>query len=91
MREDKKIMDKHPVFIYKILIVGVIILFLGTCITPSVAVDNVRSTSIPLSSGNTLYVGGSGEGNYTTIKKAINAVVVSFLNNSFESSENFGR
>ena len=54
----------------KILIcVGITFLFLGTCTIPSVAIDNpLRS----ISNGNTLYVGGSGEGNYTTIQKAIN-------------------
>jgi parallel beta-helix repeat protein len=46
-------------------------LFLGTCINPSVANDNVRKSSLPLSNGDTLYVGGSGEGNYTKIQDAI--------------------
>ncbi|UCF49473.1 MAG: right-handed parallel beta-helix repeat-containing protein [Thermoplasmatales archaeon] len=40
-------------------------------ITPSVAIDNVKKTSIPISTGKTLYVGGSGPGNYTTIQDAI--------------------
>ena len=49
-------------------VVGITILFLGTCITPSVAIDNpIR----PISKGNTLYVGGTGEGNYTKIQDAI--------------------
>ena len=53
-------------------VVGIIILFLGTCINPSVAIDNVKKLSMPISDGNTLYVGGTGEGNYTRIQDAIN-------------------
>ena len=56
----------------KILIIWILFLFLGTCINPSVANDIVKKSSIPINSGNTLYVGGSGEGNYTTIQDAIN-------------------
>jgi len=41
-------------------VVGITILFLGTCITPSVAIDNIKKSSIPTSSGNNLYVGGTG-------------------------------
>jgi len=55
----------------KILIIGIIILFLGTCIIPSVAIDTVKEFSIPISNGNTLYVGGSDPGNYTKIQDAI--------------------
>ncbi len=43
-----------------LLCVGITILFLGMSITPSVAVDNVQKSSIPISSGHTLYVGGTG-------------------------------
>jgi len=53
-------------------VVGITILFLGTCITPSVAIDNVKKSSKLISTGNTLYVGGSGPGNYSTIQGAIN-------------------
>jgi len=52
-------------------VVGITILFLGTCITPSVANDNVKKSIISISSGNTLYVGGSGLGNYSKIQDAI--------------------
>ena len=52
-------------------VVGIIFLFLGTCVAPSIATENVRKLSIPISNGNTLYVGGSGEGNYTNIQDAI--------------------
>jgi parallel beta-helix repeat protein len=62
----KEIMQK------KILtVVGITILFLGTCITPSVAIDNSKKASIPIGSGNILYVGGTGPGNYSSIKDAI--------------------
>ena len=55
----------------KILIIGILFLFLGTCITPTIATDNIKKSYNPISSGNTLYVGGSGEGNYTNIQDAI--------------------
>ncbi|UCF50051.1 MAG: right-handed parallel beta-helix repeat-containing protein [Thermoplasmatales archaeon] len=54
-----------------LLCFGITFLFLGTCITPSVAIDYVKKSSIPLNSGNTLYVGGTGPGNYTKIQDAI--------------------
>jgi len=54
-----------------ISVVGITILFLGTCITPSVAIDTVQKTPVPISDGNTLYVGGTGPGNYTKIQDAI--------------------
>ncbi len=40
-------------------------------ITPSIAVDNVKKPSMPISNGITLYVGGLGPGNYTKIQDAI--------------------
>ena len=46
-------------------------MFICTVITPSIAVDTVKKPSIPISRGNTLYVGGSGPGNYTKIQDAI--------------------
>jgi len=49
-------------------VIGITILFLGTYITPSVAIDNQIK---PISNGNTLYVGGTGEGNYSSIQDAI--------------------
>ncbi len=33
--------------------------------------DNIKQSFPPISNGNTLYVGGSGEGNYTSIQDAI--------------------
>ena len=50
----------------------VILLFIGVAVQPSIAFDSVKNPIIPISKVNTLYVGGSGEGNYTTIQSAIN-------------------
>ena len=41
-------------------------------ITPSVAVNTVKKPSMPTDNGKTLYVGGSGPGNYSKIQDAIN-------------------
>jgi len=47
------------------LAVAVILLFIGMCVVPSTAVQELREKPSPISfDGNTLYVGGSGEGNY---------------------------
>ena len=55
----------------KLLAVGVIILFL--CMSISSSGFNLEKQSIkPLSSGNILYVGGNGTGNYSKIQDAIN-------------------
>ena len=54
----------------KLITVGVILLFLGSS-TSALAYSDEKSL-IPSSSGNTLYVGGSGPGNYTKIQDAIN-------------------
>ena len=55
----------------KCLAVGIILLFVGTCIIPAIAQDTEKP--LPTSRGNWLYVGGSGPGNYTKIQDAINA------------------
>ena len=56
-----------------LLSVGISILFLGISIYPSSAFEMVKKNVNPLiSNGNTLYVGGSGPGNYTKIQDAIN-------------------
>ncbi len=49
---------------------GIVLLFIGTCIIPAIAQD-IEKTSQPTSSGNWLYVGGDGPGNYTKIQDAI--------------------
>jgi parallel beta-helix repeat protein len=55
-----------------LLVVGIIFLFFGTSFT-SISGIQINNQTIKTSNrGNTLYVGGSGEGNYTTIQSAIN-------------------
>jgi hypothetical protein len=63
-------MEKH--LIKKGLVFAVIILFVCISITPSYAIDNLKESSTPVFDGNTLYVGGMGPGNYTSIQDAIN-------------------
>ena len=55
----------------KLLAVGVIVLFLGVSVIPSTGTTDVKQITVPTSNGNTLYVGGSGPGNYTKIQDAI--------------------
>ena len=55
----------------KCLAVGIILLFVGTCIIPAIAQDTEKPSSV--SRGDWLYVGGSGPGNYSRIQDAINA------------------
>jgi parallel beta-helix repeat protein len=62
-------MEKYPPLM-KGLAVGIILLFVGSCIIPAMAQDTEKP--LPTSSGNWLYVGGSGPGNYTRIQDAIN-------------------
>lgn len=54
------------------LVVAVILLFLGMSVIPSISSREARRTNSPFTGGSTLYVGGSGEGNYTRIQDAIN-------------------
>ena len=54
----------------KLLVVGIILLLVGVSIPSTGRVMEQPSTVS--SDGNTLYVGGSGEGNYTRIQDAIN-------------------
>jgi parallel beta-helix repeat protein len=56
--------------IKKILVIGIIILFLGVVINPAIAIN--QNNPIPIFYGNILYVGGTGEGNYSKIQDAIN-------------------
>ncbi len=49
--------------------VGIILLFVGVTIVPTIAQNTEKSQST--SRGNWLYVGGSGPGNYTRIQDAI--------------------
>jgi hypothetical protein len=54
----------------KWLAVGIILLFVGTCIIPAVAQDTEKPSE-PTSRGSWLYVGGSGPGNYSKIQDAV--------------------
>jgi len=56
--------------IKKYLAIGIILLFVGVTIAPTIAQNTEKSQST--SRGNWLYVGGSGPGNYTKIQEAIN-------------------
>jgi parallel beta-helix repeat protein len=51
----------------KCLAIGIILLFVGTCIVPAIAQDTEKQSL----RGSWLYVGGSGPGNYTRIQDAI--------------------
>jgi len=55
----------------RILAIGIILLFIGMSISSSTGF-NVEQPNIASANGKTLYVGGSGPGNYSSIQKAIN-------------------
>ena len=58
--------------IRKELVFGIIILFVGAGVLPSMAITVADKKSYnPIYDSNILYVGGTGEGNYTTIQDAI--------------------
>jgi len=61
--------------IRKGLAVAVILLFIGMSVVPSTAVTELKDASPVSFDGNTLYVGGSGPNNYTTIQSAVNDAV----------------
>jgi len=52
------------------LAIGIILLFVGTCIIPVIAQDSEKT--LPASRGHWLYVGGNGPGNYSWITDAAN-------------------
>jgi parallel beta-helix repeat protein len=54
----------------KCMVVGIILLLIGITLIPSNG-QYTEKNSLPISRGNTLYVGGSGPGNYTRIQDAI--------------------
>ena len=56
----------------KLLVVGVIVLFLGVAFAPSTGATDVKRNTISTAKGDTLYVGGNGTGNYSKIQDAIN-------------------
>jgi len=57
----------------KLLVSGVIVLFIGMTISSSTGVYLKEQSIKPMSSGNILYVGGNGTGNYSTIQEAIDS------------------
>jgi len=60
----------------KCLAIAVILLFIGMSVVPSTAIQELKEKSSPISfDGNTLYVGGTGPNNYTTIQSAIDDAV----------------
>ena len=62
-------MDTYPQ-LRKCLVIGIILLFVGTSILPTIAED-IEKTSLPTSEGKWWYVGGSGPENYTRIQDAV--------------------
>jgi parallel beta-helix repeat protein len=67
--------DKQRDLLNKTLLIGIILLLIFMSITPSYAVDNVKKSTMPVSNGNILYVGGNGPDNYTRIQDAIDNAV----------------
>ena len=61
----------------KSLVLGIAILFMGVCIISGSAGTKIdrRNNTIDLAYGKTLYVGGSGGDNYTTIQEAIDDAI----------------
>jgi parallel beta-helix repeat protein len=65
-------MRKNPALLDKTLVIGIFVLFAGISIIPSSATNIEINKPSPMSLGcNTLYVGGTGPGNYTSIQDAI--------------------
>ncbi|UCF12150.1 MAG: right-handed parallel beta-helix repeat-containing protein [Thermoplasmatales archaeon] len=60
----KKLIKKEITFV-------VILLFISVSVIPSTGINIVGKSSAMSNDGNTLYVGGSGPGNYSTIQEAI--------------------
>jgi len=58
--------------IKKSIVLAVILLFVSVSVIPSTGTNAVEKTSTASFDGNTLYVGGGGPGNYSTIQEAIN-------------------
>ncbi|EMR75542.1 nitrous oxidase accessory protein [Thermoplasmatales archaeon SCGC AB-540-F20] len=55
----------------KLLAVTIMILFISVSVIPSTGTADVKQIIMPTTSGNNLYVGGNGTGNYTKIQDAI--------------------
>ena len=50
---------------------GIILLLIVVSIIPSTGIKVIKQSTVSTLDGNTLYVGGNGPGNYTSIQKAI--------------------
>jgi len=59
-------------YVKKPLAITVILLFFSVSVIPSTGTTDVKQITMPISNGNTFYVGGSGPNNYTKIQDAIN-------------------
>ena len=59
----------------KTLAFTIILLFISVSVIPSTRTTNVKQSGLATLDGNTLYVGGSGPNNYTTIQSAIDDAV----------------
>ena len=55
----------------KLLAVTIMILFISVSVIPSTGTADVKQITMPTAKGDTLYVGGNGTGNYTSIQDAI--------------------
>ena len=55
-----------------VLVLGIIALFIFMSITPSVAVDTVKKPIMPISDKTVITVDDEGDGDYTSIKEALN-------------------
>ncbi len=55
----------------KLLAVTIMILFISVSVIPSTGSIVEKKSTMPIARGDTLYVGGSGPGNYTSIQDAI--------------------
>lgn len=56
----------------KVMVIGIILLFFGISYAPTIAIDFVKKSSMAaVFNGNILYVGGTGEGNYSKIRNAV--------------------
>jgi len=55
----------------KIITLGIVLLFLGMTISSSTGLYLEKQSTVATFDGNTLYVGGSGPGNYSSIQDAI--------------------
>jgi len=67
IKGDNKRMTNQNNLLSKTLVVGIIALLFCMSVTSSIAIDTIKLSS----NGKILYVGGSGEGNYTCIQYAI--------------------